>query len=72
MIRDIRTKRGKLVGKFDIKANTFNIKNGSKNTKINIPINGLNISYTSGDGVIEEVCIPPEEEQTEEELNNIT
>ena len=55
----IRTRRGKLVGTFNERANILNIKDGKKITQIKIPSNGLQLNYTSGDGVIEKIYIPP-------------
>jgi len=60
MVRDVRTKRGKLVGKHDDQKKTFNIKDGSKVTLIKIPSCGLQIYFTTGDGITEAVHIPME------------
>jgi len=56
---DIRTPRGKLVGKFDEAIGLFSIKDGNKVTQITVPASGLKLSFTTGDGVTEEICIPP-------------
>ena len=56
---DIRTPRGKLVGKYDEKANIFIIKDGNKITQIEVPSEGLRLRYSSGDGVVEDVYIRP-------------
>lgn len=55
--KDIRTKHGKLIGKLDGLAGIFSIKDGNKITFIEIPPNGLNLSYTAGDGIIEKIHI---------------
>ncbi|GHU76778.1 hypothetical protein FACS1894188_09820 [Clostridia bacterium] len=59
MLKDIRTPRGKLVGKLDERTGTLSIKDGSKITLIEIPPSGLRLQFTLGDGVPEEVYIPP-------------
>ena len=59
---DIRTARGKLVGKLDETASNFSIKDGNKITLIEIPPGGLTLRFTPGDGVTEEVYIPPARE----------
>ena len=58
-MKDIRTGRGKLVGKLDERTSIFSIKGGGKVTLIEIPPQGLRLKFTSGDGVTEEVYIPP-------------
>lgn len=57
MKKDIRTKRGKLIGKLDELTGILSIKDGNKITSIEIPPNGLNLSYTIGDGITEEIHI---------------
>ena len=56
---DIRTQRGRLIGRIDKRANTFSIKDGGKVTMIEIPPDGLRLRFASGDGVNERVYIPP-------------
>lgn len=56
---DVRTNRGKLIGKYDLQTQSFGIKDGSKVTRIEVPPDGLKLSYTAGDGIIEEVYISP-------------
>jgi hypothetical protein len=58
MLSDIRTKRDRLVGKYDEPTGTFSIKDGGKLTRIEVPPGGLRLWYTSSDGVTEEVRIP--------------
>ena len=64
MLKDIRTPRGKLVGKLDERTSTLSIKDGNKVTLIEIPPNGLRLQFTPGDGVTEEVYIPPTTQTT--------
>lgn len=59
MLKDILTPRGKLVGKLDERTGTLSIKDGSKVTLIEIPANGLRLQFTPGNGITEEVYIPP-------------
>ena len=59
MTREIRTSRGKLIGKLDESTGVLIIKDGKKITKYQIPPNGLRISHSPGDGITEEVYIPP-------------
>ncbi|GHU94910.1 hypothetical protein FACS18949_01460 [Clostridia bacterium] len=59
MLKDIRTPRGKLVGKLDERTSTLSIKDGSKVTLIEIPPNGLRLLFSPGDGVTEEIYIAP-------------
>jgi hypothetical protein len=59
MLKDIRTSRGKLVGKLDERTGTLSIKDGRKVTLIDMPPNGLRLQFTPGDGVTEAVFIPP-------------
>jgi hypothetical protein len=59
MSKEIRTKRGKLVGKLNETADVLSIKDGGKVTQIEIPPCGLRLEFTSGDGVTEAVYIPP-------------
>ncbi|MBS3948717.1 MAG: hypothetical protein KGZ57_10585 [Dethiobacter sp.] len=54
---DVRTPKGKLVGKLDEPINTLQIKDGDKTTLIEIPAEGLNIRFVSGIGSVEDVCI---------------
>ena len=63
MARDIRTPRGKLIGKFDERTGVLSIKDGNKITQIVIPHNGLKLSHTPGDGITEEVYIAPREDK---------
>ena len=63
MVRDIRTPRGKLIGKLDERTGIFSIKDGSKVTQIVVPHNALKLSYTPGDGITEEVYIAPQEDK---------
>ena len=56
-MKEIRTSRGKLIGKLDERTSIFSIKDGSKVTQIVIPSDGLKLIYTPGDGVAEEVYI---------------
>lgn len=56
---DVRTPKGKLVGKLDEPINTLQIKDGDKTTLIEIPAEGLNIRFVSGNGSVEDVYIPP-------------
>lgn len=56
----IRTSKGKLVGMVDKRTGFLHIKDGIKMTMIEIPQTGLKISFDSGNGVIEEVYIPPQ------------
>ena len=58
MTKDIRTPRGKLVGKLDERVSILCIKEGNKVTQIEIPPSGLKLSYSPGDGVTEEIYIP--------------
>jgi hypothetical protein len=58
-MKDIRTPRGKLVGKFDERTSTLSIKDGGKVTQIEIPPGGLRLRYSPGDGVTEDVYIVP-------------
>ncbi|GHV33413.1 hypothetical protein FACS18949_07280 [Clostridia bacterium] len=58
-ITDVRTLRGKLVGKLDERTGVLSIKDGGKVTLIEIPPCGLRLKFTSGDGVTEDVTIPP-------------
>lgn len=57
MEKDIRTKHGKLIGKLYELTGTLSTKDGNKITFIEIPPNGLNLSYTAGDGIIEKIHI---------------
>jgi len=59
MVKDIRTSRGKFVGKLNEQTGILSIKNGKKVIQINIPPNGLRLIYTSGDGISEGIYIPP-------------
>jgi hypothetical protein len=59
MITDIRTPRGKLVGKLDERTGVLSIKDGGKVTLIEIPPCGLRLKFTPGDGVSEDVTIKP-------------
>jgi hypothetical protein len=58
MEADVRTMRGKLVGRINKQTNSLSIKDGAKTTQILIPPNGLRLVYTAGDGISEEVFIP--------------
>lgn len=58
-MNDVRTLKGKLIGKIDEKTGTLQIKDGIKTTMIKIPATGLKLSFDSGKGVIEEIYIPP-------------
>jgi hypothetical protein len=60
-MKEIRTKRNKLVGKLDERASIFSIKDGGKLTLIEMPPQGLRIWHTSNDGVTEEILIPAPE-----------
>ena len=60
MLKEIRTARGKLVGKLDERTGVLSIKDGGKVTFIEIPPCGLRLTFTSGDGVTEKVRIPPQ------------
>jgi hypothetical protein len=64
MNKDIRTPRGKLVGKLDEGTGSLSIKDGGKVTLIEIPPSGLRLRFTPGDGVTEEVFIPPAKRKT--------
>lgn len=57
MKKDVRTKCGKLIGKLDVLTGILSIKDGNKTTSIEIPPNGLNLSYTTGNGITEEFHI---------------
>jgi hypothetical protein len=59
IMKEIRTPRGKLVGKLNERTGALSIKDGSKVTLIEIPPGGLRLQFTAGDGVTEEVFIPP-------------
>jgi len=59
---EIRTERERLIGMLDERTNTFIIKDRRKETRIEVPPCGLRISFTSGDGRLEEVYIPPTKE----------
>ena len=61
--KEIRTERGKLIGKFDERTSVFSIKDGNKITQIAIPPDGLKLSFTPGDGITEDVYIPPREDK---------
>ena len=63
-MKDIRTHRNKLVGKLDEGTGIFSIKDGGKVTYIEIPPQGLRIQFSPGDGVTEEVYIPPVKRKT--------
>ena len=63
MERDVRTPRGKLIGKFDEKTSVLSIKDGNKVTQIIIPPEGLKLSYTPGDGITEDVYIHSREDK---------
>lgn len=56
---DVRTPKGKLVGKLDERTNTLQIKDSAKTTLIEIPAEGLNIRFVSGKGSVEDVYILP-------------
>lgn len=56
---DVRTYRGKLIGKYDPQTRSLGIKDGSKVTRIEVPSDGLKLSYTAGDGITEDVYISP-------------
>lgn len=56
---DVRTPKGKLVGKLDEQTGFLQIKDGIKTTLIEIPVTGLKISFSSGNGTTEKVYIPP-------------
>ena len=60
-MKDIRTPRGKLVGKLDEATGVFCIKDGNKVTQILIPTEGLKLIYSQGDGVTDEIYISPGE-----------
>jgi hypothetical protein len=60
MQKDVRTHRGKLIGKLDARTGCLSIKDVNKQTMIVIPQDGLYLKYSPGDGVIEEVYIPPQ------------
>jgi sporulation protein YlmC with PRC-barrel domain len=57
MLTEIRTAKGKLIGKIDETAGTLNIKNGHMLTLIKIPLNGMVLFIDPGDGITEEVHI---------------
>ena len=59
MVKDIRTSRGKLVGRLNEQTGILSIKNGKKVVQIKIPPNGLRLIYTPGDGISEDIYIPP-------------
>ena len=63
MIQEIRTKRGKLVGRFNEQTRILSIKDGNKVTEIEIPTSGLKLSYTPGDGIVEEIVILPQKDK---------
>ena len=56
---EVRTQNGKLVGTVDAHTNTQHIRDGKKTTMIEIPENGLNVSFYSGIGTTENVFVPP-------------
>jgi hypothetical protein len=58
MVMDIRTQKGKLVGKFDKRTSLLSIKDGNKITQIIVPTEGLRLIHTVSNGVAEEVYIP--------------
>jgi hypothetical protein len=60
MVNEVRTPRGKLVGKLDERTGCFSIKDGRKLTLIEIPASGLRLRFSPGDSVTEEVYIPPQ------------
>ena len=62
--KDIRTERGKLVGKLEEQTGIFSIKDGVKLTLIEVPLQGLHLKFTPGDGVMEEVYISPVKRET--------
>jgi hypothetical protein len=63
MTRDIRTPRGKLIGKFNENTGVLCIINGNKETKIVIPPDGLRLCHSPGDGITEEVYILLQEDK---------
>ena len=64
MERDIRTPRGKLIGKFDERTSILSIKDGNKVTQIIIPPDGLKLSFTPGDGITEDIYIIPQRDKS--------
>jgi hypothetical protein len=58
-MREVRTEKGKLVGKLDERTGKLHIKNGRKITVFDIPATGLRIYFSAGIGRFEEVFIPP-------------
>jgi len=63
MVVDVRTPRGKLIGKFDGRTSVLSIKDGNKITQIVIPPDGLKLSFSPGDGITEDVYIPAREDK---------
>ena len=49
MVLDVRTPRGKLIGKLCEHKSVLSIKNGKKVTQIKIPPGGLTLSHAPGE-----------------------
>jgi len=59
MLKEIRTKRNKLIGVFNEQTRILCIKDRNKETSIEVPLCGLRLQFTLGDGKVEDVYIPP-------------
>lgn len=57
MSREVRTKKGRLVGKIDEQKSILSIKDGSKFMQIEVPQSGIRLWFTSNDGLTEEIFI---------------
>lgn len=57
---EVRTQNGKLVGMVDCRTSTLHIRDGKKNTMIEIPASGLKIRITPAFGEAEDVFVPPQ------------
>ena len=62
--KEIRTQRGKLVGVFYPTTSILCIKDRKKETLIAVPLCGLILQFTPGDGIIEEIHIQPNSNKT--------
>jgi len=58
VIEEVRTKKGRLVGKLNVEESSFEIKDGKRITRIEIPPCGLRLHYSHG-GITEKIHIKP-------------
>jgi hypothetical protein len=58
-MEEVRTAKGKLIGVRDTAAGTLRIKDGVKITSIQIPQEGLRLTFDNGRGTVERVCVKP-------------